>query len=472
MNSPSAELTISGMMLLAGAATFVFSRSPQIGILLRPLSWSLGLFGLGIWALFGASLAGTQSSVVPLAMSLSIVWGIRTERAPVPVVARKLGARFVSIGFLILLGISDDLAVLFFASEAASLSMLAEHSWESPLPVRRRLLLVRSLGSLFLLAAGVTSIAAFAGTASLGSIETQLSDRWERAGSLMQNARAGSELLQMGLILMVSGAAWKLSFFPFSSPGKGTERESLSSEAQVVRVFSVTILLAVVIPRLAGEFEISQILLLTFGLLTFVRATLRAIRAEFLDDSLRNLLNASAALIWVILAVGLQGSGAGRETTEGFLFPGEEILIFELTSALAAFLLLGLAIERESAGDGRHLRRERLSGMLHRAPVAALLSMFLILLWTGLFAVRGRWALMFEGLQIAASNQSAARGYFLVSLVVLACLCLQQLFALQLCQMICTRGWSSRTVSPRVPVQNDNPPLPPRQAVVQSSSNH
>ncbi|HSG69930.1 MAG TPA: hypothetical protein VLA12_05915, partial [Planctomycetaceae bacterium] len=65
MTSPTTEFTISGLMLLAGAATFVFSRSPRIGVLLRPLSWSLGLFGLGSWALFGMPLAGTQSCVVP-----------------------------------------------------------------------------------------------------------------------------------------------------------------------------------------------------------------------------------------------------------------------------------------------------------------------------------------------------------------------------------------------------------------------
>lgn len=470
MTSPFAEFTISGMMLLAGAATFVFSRSPRIGVLLRPLSWSLGLFGLGIWALFGASLAGTQSYVVPLAMTLSIVWGIRTERAPVPFVARKLGARFVSIGFLILLGVTHDLAVLFFAAEAACLSLLAEDAWDSPLPARRRNVLARTFGSMFLLAAGVSLIASFTGTTSLNAIEANLTDRWERAGSLMQDSRAGSGLLRIGLILLLTGAAWRLAFFPFALTRHDEQDHSLSNESQVVRFFSMTVLLSVVIPRLRGEFEAAQILLVTFGLLTLIRETIRAIRAEFLDDSIRELLNASAALIWITLAVGLQGSGAGRETTARFRFPGEEILIFELASALAAFLLIGLVIERETAGDGQRVRRERLTGMLHRAPVAALSSMFLILLWTGWFAIRGRWALLFEGFQIAASNQSAAGGYFLVSSVVLVCLGLQQLFAFQLCQRICTRGWSSRTVTRQSRTQDFKQPPSPQPVVLRDSS--
>ncbi|HSG69692.1 MAG TPA: hypothetical protein VLA12_04725, partial [Planctomycetaceae bacterium] len=101
---------------------------------------------------------------------------------------------------------------------------------------------------------------------------------------------------------------------------------------------------------------------------------------------------------------------------------------------------------------------------------AALSSMFLILLWTGLFALRGRWALLFEGFQIAASTQSAAGGYFLVSSVVLVGLGLQQLFALQLCQRICTRGWSSRTVTRQSRTQDFKQPPSPQPVVLRDSS--
>ena len=470
MSPDSSTYLISGILLLVGAATFGFSRSAGIGVLLRPMKWCVAPFGLGIWALFGASLSGTQSFVVPLAMTITMLWGIRPDRDPVPLSARKLGARFVSIGFLVLLGVSDDLIILFFALEAACLAILAKQAWDSPLPNSRRVMLARTFGSLFLIAAGVTLISSHLGTTSLTSIESQLADRWERSSLMMADTHNGSKTMQISVVLLLTGCAWRLSFFPFATLSNREGYEELASDFQIVQMFSISIFLAVVIPRLIGGFELSQILLVTFGLSTLVKETSGVIRAEFLEDSIRKLLSSSAALIWIILAIGLQGAGAEPSISEGYRFPGEVILIFELAFALAASLLLERSVENQSDGHAPGVRREQLTGLIERAPASALLSMLLILVWTGWFAIQGRWELLFEGFRIAASNQTAAEGYFLVSSVVLIGVAVQQLFALRVCQTICSRGWNTGKVAEKPREQHLMETTSPRPMVFEHSS--
>lgn len=316
-------------------------------------------------------------------------------------------------GAILAMSAADAYWLQFLLGECGILALsYASRSSEEKLTRRD----VRSLGASVMLACGFLAI----GLATRRFRFTTLE-------ALLQNAAFDPEHfvipvaqrlgLKCGLILILTGLAWRLNFFPFP-PDPGAHD---SQPLKLCELLTSSIVLFRLLPALRGLEHFSQTLLFTFAVVSLIRFAGAAGRHIHLEEVFGQLLMASAALVWISLTIPLFDR-THAVAAQGWI-NGSAAGLRELVSAVLSWLVLTGALRISERRHRPILRRDDLQGLLNTSPILGLLFAVGLLNWIGFPPLTGfyaRFGLLSGLFQLTAAGTTASGAYAMLALLVLA----------------------------------------------------
>lgn len=377
-----------------------------VTVLFAPPVIDPGDWLLGSKDALSLQLSGLLLIAIPVLLALP-------DRAAAAFPSRSAAFFLPAAGALLVMFAADAYWLQFLLGECGVLALsYASRSNEQKLNRRE----VRSLGASAMLACGFLAISLATGRFRFSTLEALLQNSaFDPQHFVIPPAQLLG--LKCGLILIITGLAWRLNFFPFPPDPSSHDSQAL----RLCRLLTSSIVLFRLLPALRGFEHFSQTILLTFAVVSLIRFAGAAGRQPRLEDLFDQLLMASGALVWISLTIPLFDR-THAVTATGWI-NGSAAGLRELVSALLSWLVVTGALRISERRNHPIVRRDDLQGLLKTSPILGLLFAVGLLNWIGFPPLAGfyaRFGLLSGLFGLTAAGTTASGAYAMLTLLVLA----------------------------------------------------